>query len=168
MGTDKALLKLDGEILLDKAIALCKKFCAKIIVSSNNAEHRNFGCQVVADETKNCGPIGGISSCLKRSETDWNFVISVDAAFVEPEFLQFLFSNIENVDAIVPFSEKGKQPLIAVYNKSCLPVLEAKLKAGDFKMHNLLAAVNTKFVDSNGWTEKFPKLFNNLNRPEDL
>lgn len=168
MGCDKALLEIDGISLLEKSISLCKEVCNEIIISSNNPEHQNVGYAVIADEVENCGPIGGISSCLKKSKTEWNFVISVDAAFVEEEFLQFLFSEIENVNAVVPFSEKGKEPLIALYNKSCLPVMVEKLEVGDFKMHNLLNSINTKFVDAQSWVEKYPKLFHNLNRPEDL
>lgn len=167
MGCDKALLKINGTSLLEKSIELCKPFCSDIIISSNNPEHQNFGYPVFADEVENCGPIGGISSCLKKSNTKWNFVISVDAAFVEPAFIEFLFSIIEKADAIVPVTKNGKEPLIALYNKSCLPLVVKKLKAGDFKMHNLLNTLNTNFVDAQGWLEDYPKLFDNLNRPED-
>jgi len=31
-----------------------------------------------------------------------------------------------------------------------------------------LKALNTKFIDSQNWIEKYPKLFHNINRPEDL
>lgn len=168
MGSDKALLEINGTSLLEKSIKLCNPFCNDIIISSNNLEHQNFGYSVIADEVENCGPIGGIASCLKKSNTEWNFVISVDAAFVENDFIEFLFSVIENAEAIVPVSENGKEPLIALYNTSCLPVVEEKLEAGDFKMHNLLNAINTKFVDAQSWVDKYPKLFHNLNRPGDL
>lgn len=168
MGTDKALLEVDGTPLLEKAINLCKHTCDEIIISSNNIKHQKFAYPVVADEIKDCGPIGGILSCLKKSKTDWNFVISVDAAFVEPDFLQTLFSEFDEFDAIVPLTKKGKEPLIALYNKRCLPVMEQKLQAGDYKMHNLLHSVKTKFVDSSVWLEKYPRLFHNLNRPGDL
>lgn len=168
MGTDKALLQFDGIALLEKSIALCKEVSDKVLISSNNVEHHKFIYPVIADEIENCGPMGGISSCLKKSETAWNFVISVDAAFVELPFISFLLSEIGNFDAIVPFSVKGNEPLIALYNKSCLPMIEQKLQNRDFKMQNLLQAINTKFVDGQKWIEEYPKLFHNLNRPEDL
>jgi molybdopterin-guanine dinucleotide biosynthesis protein A len=168
MGRDKALLDIEGKSLLERSISLCEIVCNKILISSNNSIHSNFGYPVISDEIPNCGPIGGIYSCLKKSDTNWNFVISVDAAFVESGFIEFLISVIENVDAVVPFSEKGKEPLIALYNKSSLPVMEEKLAIGDFKMHNLLNAINTKFVDAQNWIDKYPSVFKNLNYPKDI
>ena len=84
------------------------------------------------------------------------------------DYLFYLISEIEDYDLIVPTHAKGKEPLIAFYNKTCLPAIEEKLQGGDFKMHNLLQLLNTKFVDSQKWVDKYPKLFHNLNRPEDL
>lgn len=168
MGTDKALLQINGISLLEKSIKLCEGVCDEIIISSNNVEHQQFGYPVIADEFTGCGPIGGISTCLNKSETHWNFVISVDAAFVEPEFVSFLISELDESDAIIPVHAKGKEPLIALYNKACLPLMHENLKSGDLKMQNLFKALNTKFVASLKWVEKYPKLFQNLNRPEDL
>jgi len=168
MGTDKALLQINGKTFLENTIEMCKPFCQVILISSNNSTHEKFGLGIVPDEFKNCGPLGGIYSCLKKSDTDWNFVISVDAAFVEPEFIKYFISEIDDFDAIVPFHEKGKEPLIAFYHKNCLDAIEKMLGSGNFKMHNLLYKINTKFVDSQRWVERFPEIFCNLNRPEDL
>ena len=112
--------------------------------------------------------MGGIYSCLKKSEMEWNFVISVDSAYVEPGFIQLLITEIGKFDAVVPVHSKGKEPLIALYHKNSLAEIEKILKSGNFKMHNLLNETKTKFVDVQKWVEKYPKLFINLNRPEDL
>ena len=99
---------------------------------------------------------------------EWNFVISVDSAYVEPGFIQLLITEIGKFDAVVPVHSKGKEPLIALYHKNSLAEIEKILKSGNFKMHNLLNETKTKFVDVQKWVEKYPKLFINLNRPEDL
>ncbi len=168
MGSDKALMKVDGITLLEKSIALCYKVCDAVILSSNHEIHQKYACPVFADERKNTGPMGGISTCLKKSKNAWNLIISVDAAFVETDFVNFLISEIDNYDALVPVHSKGKEPLIALYNKNCLAKMEEMIERGDFKMHNLLHSLKTKYVDSQHWIEKYPKLFHNLNRPEDL
>ena len=69
MGTDKALLEIEGISLLNKAIQLCEQVCDTIIISSNHSGHKVFGYPVVADEIANCGPLGGIYSCLRKSQT---------------------------------------------------------------------------------------------------
>lgn len=168
MGTDKALLVLDGISLLERSVSLCKKLCDTIIISSNNAAHQKFGFPLVPDEFKDCGPIGGIYSCLKKSETEWNFVISVDSAYVEPDFVSYLMAEIEDVDAIVPFGPRGVEPLIALYNKKSIPAFEEKIETGDFRMQNLINSFHSKRIDCKDWTEKYPNLFRNLNRPEDM
>lgn len=168
MGTDKAVLELKGQTLLEHAIEVCRPSCKTILISSNNSLHQKLGYITIPDEIPGCGPMGGIYSCLKQSETDWNFILSVDSPFVEPEFIQLLISQTGSFDVIVPVHAKGKEPLIAMYHKTCLAEIKKMLKSGNFKMHNLLNSINTKFVDVQKSVEKYPKLFLNLNRPVDL
>ncbi|MEN8115931.1 MAG: molybdenum cofactor guanylyltransferase [Bacteroidota bacterium] len=168
MGTDKALLELGGITLLEKAIGLCQSACSSILISSNNPKHRKPDIPLIPDEIENCGPMGGIYSCMKKSLTDWNFVVSVDSPLVIPEFIGYLISETEDCDVVVPVHSKGKEPLIALYHKQCLPEMERMLRSGNFKMHNLFHSVKTKWIDTNEWLVKYPKLFYNINRPEEL
>ena len=169
MGADKALLEIKEETLLSRAVKLCRSVCNQVLISSNSKVHEIEGIKRIPDEIKDCGPMGGIYSCLKHVKNEWSFVISVDAAFVTAEFVSFLVSRANNkYDAVVPVHGKGKEPLIALYNKSALPFLKKNLKNGIYKMHHLLEIVNTNFVDSNHWIEKNPKLFHNINSSEDL
>lgn len=168
MGTDKALMKIEGETLLTRAIKLCQSVCDQLLISSNSDIHDFEEIVRISDEIRDCGPIGGIYSCLKQAENEWCFVISVDAVFVTSDFIEFLFKQTENFDAVVPVHKNGKEPLIAMYNKTCTDVIKAKLDSGNFKMHDLLEDLNTNFVDSDHWIEKNPKLFHNINSPEDL
>jgi len=168
MGADKAMIQNDGKTLLEIAIEICKPDCNEILISSNNPVHKIFGYQIIPDEIKNCGPMGGIYSCLKQSETDWNFVISVDSIFVTSDFLEFLISETGVVDAVVPVHKNGKEPLIALYHKNCLPAIQEKLDLKDYKMHHLLDSLHTRFVDVDGWIKKYPEIFRNFNRPEDF
>ena len=72
MGTDKALLQINEKTLLENAIEICKPVCKEILISSNNPEHEKFGYKIIPDEIKNCGPLGGIYTCLKNSNTEWD------------------------------------------------------------------------------------------------
>ena len=168
MGTDKALLTLNNKTLLQNAIEICKPVCQNILISSDNSNHKNHGYKTIPDEFKNCGPLGGIYSCLKKSVTDWNFVISVDAAFVKTSFIEALAKNTVQFDAVVPVHNKGKEPLISMFHKSVLTTMEKHLKTGNFKMHNLINALNTNFLDTQTWVTKYPQIFYNLNNPDDI
>ncbi|WP_167609930.1 molybdenum cofactor guanylyltransferase [Maribellus sediminis] len=168
MGSDKALLQLEGKTLLKRAVDLCSGLCEEILISSNNPTHRIENLRRIEDEVADCGPIGGIYTCLKHSANDWNFVLSVDAPFVQPDFIQFLKNKTDQFDAIVPVHDGKKEPLIAMYHKNALPQIEAQIKAENYKLHFLLQELNTNFVDATEWLVRYPELFRNLNAPEDL
>ena len=168
MGTDKAMLEVEGKTLLSRAIEFCQLFCDEVLISSNSPEHQVEGLRFITDEIKNCGPMSGIYSCLKHSQNHWSFILSVDAAFVEKDFVNFLHAGIHNSDVVVPVHNSKVEPLIALYNKDVLQEFKLQLETGNYKMRFLLERVKTNFIDSDYWEEKYPKLFHNLNFPEDL
>jgi len=168
MGTDKAMLEVEGKTLLRRAVEFCRLFCDEILISSNIPEHEVEGCTRIPDEIKDCGPMGGIYSCLKQSKNEWNFVLSVDAIFVKHEFINWLISQASDCEAVIPMHKKGKEPLIALYNCKALEAFKIQLELKEYKMHFILEKINTCFVDSNQWIIKNPKLFSNINSPEDL
>ena len=168
MGTDKALLQIDGKPLLDRAVEFCHLFCEEVLISSDMEEHEKVGIRRISDEWKNCGPMGGIYSCMKQSANDWHFVLSVDAPFIEINFVRFLLNNSDEFEAVVPVHYGKKEPLIAFYHRNTLGVFRSMLDEGNYKMHFLLEKVSTHFVEAEDWLEKYPKLFENLNYPDDL
>ena len=168
MGTDKALLEINQKQLLQHAIDFCNFFCNHLIISSNYPEHDTFGIKRVADIEKNCGPLGGIYSGLKETTTDWNFVLSVDAVFVERKFVLEMLNKTDNFDAVVPYHAKGKEPLIAFYHRDITAEIFQQIERKNYRMTDLLEMVNVKWFDAQGWINKNPRIFHNLNRPEDL
>lgn len=168
MGQDKALIELGGQTLLERAVIFCRSFASEVLISSDSEDHQIEGIKRIPDMFKDCGPISGIYSCLKVSSHDWNFVLSVDAPFVKKEFVDLLVKSATDFEAIVPVHHGKKEPLIALYSKKTIPQFEQKIKAGNFKLHFLLQDLNTRFVESEAWLEKFPGMFDNLNFPGDL
>jgi molybdopterin-guanine dinucleotide biosynthesis protein A len=168
MGTDKALIELNKKTLLENAIEICQTVCGQIVISTDNLDHQKFGFKTIPDEFKDCGPLSGIYSCLKKTETEWNFVLSVDAAFVETAFIHELMKHTFNYDAVVPSHKNGREPLIAMYKKSALPFIKSQLLLRNFKMHHLLDQISVNYFNSENWLKKNPRMFHNLNNPEDL
>jgi molybdopterin-guanine dinucleotide biosynthesis protein A len=114
-----------------------------------------------------CGPIAGILSALKYSVSDWNLLVSVDVPFVNEELFLFLISNIGEYDCIIPQHTSGVEPLIALYNRRTLPIIEEMIDSGDYRLTNLLSKLNTQYLDCNNLIKKYPRLFMNINRMED-
>jgi len=168
MGTDKALFKVHQKQLLQHTIDFCSSFCKRLLISSNHPEHDKFGIKRIPDVVKNGGPLGGIYSTLKETTTVWNFVLSVDTVFVEKEFVLEMTKEIGNYSAVVPFHAGGKEPLIAFYHRRITATILHQIEKKNYRMTELLELVNTKWFDAQRWIDEYPRIFHNLNRPEDF
>ena len=85
MGTNKALLQLNGETLLERAgRKLSAAGCKKILVSG---DYPGYDC--VKDEGF-LGPLAGISAGLQACETARMLVLPVDMPFMMSELLHLL------------------------------------------------------------------------------
>ena len=167
MGTDKALLLIENEPLLKRMIRLIEPFCNPVVISGVNEDYSEFNVQMIPDLYPGCGPIAGIHASLNHSLSEWNFLASVDVPFLTEELIQSLFSEKGAYDCIIPEHTSGIEPLVGLYHKHILPVVEEMIGKGDYKLINLIARLNTRFVNCNGLIQKYPRLFMNVNRPED-
>lgn len=167
MGTDKALLLFEDETLLRRAIRLMRPFCSLISVSGNNPEYMMYNLPIVPDVYPECGPLGGIHSCLEHSSADWNLIVGVDLPFLNEELITFLLENTAGFDCVIPRSLTGIEPLAGLYNRRILPEVTTQIQLGDLKLIHLLEKLNVNFLDCSRLIEKFPRLFTNLNHPED-
>lgn len=167
MGTDKALLMFQDKPLLLHMIKRIEPFCDRIAISGQNSEYANFEFEMVPDLYSDCGPIAGIFSALKYSDSDWNLMVSVDVPFVNDELFLSLISNTGESDCIIPEHNFGVEPLVGLYHRRTLPVIEKMITSGDYRLTNLLSKLSTSYVDCNELIKKHPRLFMNINRMED-
>jgi len=168
MGTDKALILFQNEPLLGHMKNRIEPFCNQVFISGSNPEYAGFDAPLIPDVFPECGPISGLYSCLKFSSSEWNLIVSVDSPFVNEELFSLLGAQAIDYDCVIPKHKSGVEPLIGIYNKRSLPVIEEMIHAGDFKLMNLLARLNTSYVDCNSLIHKYPRIFFNLNRLEDF
>ena len=168
MGTDKALLEIDQQPILLRMIKLIEPFCESVAISGQNDDYSVFNVKMVPDEFSGIGPISGIYSCLKHSSNDWNLIISVDVPFVNREFIRLLISKANDSDCVIPKHDSGIEPLIALYHKSALKVVDEMIQSGEYKLMNLIGKLNSSYLDCTELLLEYPKLFHNLNSPADF
>jgi molybdopterin-guanine dinucleotide biosynthesis protein A len=148
-------------------ISLIEPFCNKVFISGQNSDYSSLGIEMVPDLYSDCGPIAGIYSALKYSVSDWNLLVSVDVPFVNEELFLFLISNIGEYDCIIPKHTSGVEPLIGLYHRRAVPIIEEMITTEDYRLTNLLSKLNTRYLDCNDLIKKYPRLFMNINRMED-
>jgi len=170
MGKDKGLCEFQGKALINYAIDVLTPICGKILISSNNVvEYQKFGYQVVIDEHKNIGPMGGIYSSLRKSSTKHNLIISCDTPFLSTQLLEYILDNFNNYDIVVPVHGNSFiEPLAAYYSTNIIPNLESSIKRNNYKLINFFNVVKHKSIKVDSMPGFSKELFRNFNTPGDL
>jgi molybdenum cofactor guanylyltransferase len=170
MGEDKSRMPFRGKPLIMYAVESLSPVCERIIISSNLRNYDFTGCEVWPDELPLKAPINGLYSCLKRSGTDWNFVLTCDMPFTNPQLFSFLLEQARDDDAVIPVHDQGNvEPLCGLYHRSTLGVLGNQLQAGQYSILRLLQSVRCRYLTIGPDQEFYHKeMFANLNSREDL
>ena len=164
MGTDKALLKYQGKTFVENLYDNLKGICSEVIISSNNPDIKIEGAKTVADEIQDIGPMGGLYTCLKQSKTNFNIVVSVDTPFVSAELLTEIYEQSQNYDISIIEHNKKIHPLIGVYHKNILKILESEIKAEKYKVIKFLEKTKHQVISvDNSYKDELL----NINNPGD-
>ncbi len=170
MGSDKALLPLDGQTLLERSLHLANSVSPTTAILGSREQYAGYG-EVVEDIYPGCGPLAGIHAALCATQSALNLVLSVDMPLMSAEFLLWLANYARQVRelAVVPDALGGIQPLCAFYRQPLRAVAEQALKSGDYKVSHTLSLAPTRYVSedeirSAGFS---PDIFRNMNTPAD-
>jgi len=172
LGEEKGLALFHGKPLVTYAIGILKPVCGNLVISANNyqKEYAKYGFNVVEDQIRDIGPMGGLFSCLRRSKTRFNIVISCDTPFVNSGLFEYLLDHIKNFQAVVPVHNDGLiEPLCAVYATNVIWSLQQAIEKGNFKLMDFLNEINHKKVDIHKNLSFYSDdLFVNINTKNDL
>ncbi len=172
MGKDKALIEIGGKRVIEWVYKTLEQVCNEIIVVANMPlKFLHLPVRIVTDIIPYQGPLGGIFTGLFYTTEFPAVVLACDLPFVSASFLNFLFSQWEDkLDALIPQTPDGHQPLCALYGKDSLPVFESQLKRGDLRLYQALRKVRKRYLSPELVSSADPSGLNffNLNTPQDL
>ncbi|HKD14657.1 MAG TPA: molybdenum cofactor guanylyltransferase [Candidatus Angelobacter sp.] len=171
MGTDKALLSLNGVSLLQQTKTILEQVCEKVFILGSRQLYGAYG-ECYEDLYANCGPLSGIHAALLNSSTPYSLVTAVDTPFVSAQFFSYMIGRALDASAIVTAPRIGGvvQPACAVFSRAFLPIAEAALKSGKYKVEPTFPPERTLLI-SEAELARFAKaadMFENLNTPEDF
>ena len=172
MGRDKALIKLGGEYLIQRAVRQLQTRVDEILVLSGPTKRYEtlLDVPVLPDAIKRKDPLGGLYTGLKNCCHDWALLIACDMPFVRPEIIELLVGEM-GAEPIVAFEIGNyRTHTLALYHQSCLPLIEQQIRANDLAMHRLFERLPVKLIAERRARQADPELlsFRNLNRSEDL
>jgi len=170
MGSDKALLRWNAGTLLDHAIARLREVADDVrILSGGEPRYQDRGLPVITDGPGGPGALVGLLAGLSVLERPLGLFLAVDLPHVTVPLLRHLLALAEGVDAVVPISPGGAEPLCAVYASSCLAPVREALARQDLKMTSFWSELRVRQVNA-ATLASFgdpDRLFLNLNAPED-
>ncbi|OMF92367.1 molybdenum cofactor guanylyltransferase [Paenibacillus sp. FSL R7-0273] len=188
MGTDKALLELGGRPVIARLAGELSQLAECTVIASGPRQRREYsslGLLQVTDVYPGCGPLAGLHAALSHTQHDWNLVAACDLPFASAEFLRYMLTahaeahmgsgnpgQPGGADVAVAVSREGRvQPLLGLYHKRVLPVLEAALDAGNYRFMDCLNKLDdVLYVQESGFTPAVPAAPSpvfNMNTPED-
>jgi molybdenum cofactor guanylyltransferase len=170
MGSPKALLPFDGEPLIVHIVRRLQPLFGNIVVVAAPGQPLPpLPATLVHDDVAFQGPVGGMSYGLEAARGEFAFVTSCDAAFANLALVSHLLSLRDSFDVVVPTWEGRLQPLIAVYRRAVLPLLQAQLANGELRPVYLFDKVRTRVLDEDEVRRFDPEglSFFNMNTPGD-
>ena len=167
MGTDKGMLELNGNIIVEHIIEQLKPNVDELIIIANNENYNNLGFRVYNDVVEPCGPMGGIFTALKNSITENNMVVSCDIPNITSDIISHIISNIGDEAVLVPVHNGNTEPLCAVYKKSTAKDFKTFIESENYKMKDALNKLNTRYFDVSEYSGFSENTFSNINTPQE-
>jgi molybdopterin-guanine dinucleotide biosynthesis protein A len=166
MGSDKGLIKIDNKTFVENVVAAMEPLVNEIIIVSNNPEYDQFGFYRVEDDIKDSGPLAGLYSGLKYSNSEFNLVLSCDIPIIKTEILEKLIEvDYKNYEVTQIESHNKTMPLIAIYQKQCMHKCLELLQQDERRLRVAVNQLKTKTIVIDSEYDPFVK---NVNNKEDL
>jgi molybdopterin-guanine dinucleotide biosynthesis protein A len=173
MGRDKASLLFAGEPLLRRVVERLGRATGQVLVIGP----AELGAlvprvQVVPDLEVGRGPLGGLVTALRTADANRVFVVGCDMPFVQPALVAAMIERARaelTLDAVVLRSDRGAEPLHAVYSHRCLLAAVDQLARGDRSLRHLLRRLRVGEIGPEEAVRYDPHGLSsyNVNSPED-
>jgi molybdopterin-guanine dinucleotide biosynthesis protein A len=169
MGRDKALIRVDGETQLSRAVRLLDCVVDRVFVSARaeqrgDSERKRF--ELIVDRYEDIGPIAGILTALEEhNDVGW-LVLACDLPNVDEATIRFL---LDHRSADQPFSafrsssDGLPEPLCAYYSAGSDSIIKAFIEEGVICPRKMLVRSDTCLLD-----QPSPDALDNINTPADL
>jgi molybdopterin-guanine dinucleotide biosynthesis protein A len=179
MGSDKAWLSIDGELVLP---SLCERLLTLGRVVVVRRDDRQVlpplpeGVAVTQDMVPDAGPLGGLVSGMWVDRAEFTFACACDMPWIDIDLVSWMAAyprgdGDDFAQVLLPIAQGREQPLHALYHTSLPPLLLTKIEdEGARAMHGWYEGVSVHRIPQEEWSLVHPSgaSFNNVNTPADL
>lgn len=167
MGRDKALLPFGPEPIAERLYGILAGCASDVVVVRD--PHQGFpvaGARLIGDRHPGRGPLEGIATGLEHIACERAVVVACDMPFVDRAVIERLACLDPEADLVIPRTERGLEPLLAVYARRLAPAMRQVLEAGERRIQAILALSPAREVPARS-LDPSGRAFWNLNHPED-
>jgi len=156
MGSRKEFISVNGNTMLDGLLDVLRPlFCEILVVADDKKRFSNLtragatSVKVIEDLIKERGPLGGIYTGLRAASSEKAFFVACDMPFLHNALIRRLLDCAKRSDdeCVVPRSDRGIEPLHAVYSRKIIQRIEDLLKGDDLSIIKLIERCECKYVD---------------------
>lgn len=172
-GGAKGLARVGGSRIIDRVAAAVRFAADDIVLIANDPQATTWlpAVSVRADGQPWRGSLAGLRTALLCAGGP-ALVVAWDMPFVSGPLLRAIRAAGEaRGTAVIPEGPRGCEPLCAYYRQDALPVIEAQLVAGDFRVRALASRLPGAWTMPRAEVERFgltDRLFFNINDVDDL
>ena len=167
MGRDKAALPFGEETMLSHLVHTYQPHFDLTAVSLNEAgRFDTAGAMEVVDRRPGEGPMAGLEAAFLDTGADVIFLTGTDLPFGDPALARFLVDSLGEHDICLIRSDKGPEPLFAVYSSRCLPAIRKALEEGRRSMYTVIQQMDTLELPAESLTQfDVGRILSNVNDP---
>jgi len=171
-GSNKALAVINGKPLIRHVADRMTDLFRECLVVTNTPEAYEFlSLPMTSDRYRDCGPLAGIHAALMEINNPRAFVVACDMPQLSSELIRYMCRiNERQYDVIIPWLDKGHEPLFGIYHKNSLPVIESFLERNACQIIRAIKELKVRRVSEEEVLSNAGNLdcFKNINRPEDI
>ena len=169
MGRDKAALPFGEETMLSHLVHTYQPYFDLTAVSLNQAgRFDTAGAMEVVDRRPGEGPMAGLEAAFLDTGADVIFLTGTDLPFGDPALARHLVEQLGEHDICLIRSEKGPEPLFAVYSSRCLNAIQKSLAEGRRSMYGVIQELDTLELSAESLSRfDVGRILSNVNDPEE-
>lgn len=177
MGTNKALLKINGKTIVEILISKMQELFTETIIVTNSIEEYKFivecgrykKVRIIRDIVPDMGSLSGLHSGLVDSKSKYNFIVACDMPFINQDVILYMLEESKGYDVVIAERNSRLQPFCAVYSKNCIKPIKDEVLKNNLRVRDFFKYVKVKVI-----TEKEAARYDldglsfvNINTPED-
>jgi molybdopterin-guanine dinucleotide biosynthesis protein A len=170
MGRDKAFLELDGRPLIEIVVERMASVCAEVlIVAGDTRPYAGLGVPVVEDRFRGVGVLGGLHAGLEAAAHELTLAVGCDMPFLSLDLLRAFVDWAEGFDVVLLRQGEQVEPLHGAYRRTCLPAMEAAIRARRRRIISFFPCVRVRYVTPDDVIPFDPDLrsFRTVNTPQE-